>query len=109
MERAQIRWSGAMKILKSVCTLVDARSNNANILAIVMIVDNEPPLSRYFAPPRDLANITCGSFVAGMIMAALIASGFQCFVTAHLQPLATHMTRTVYLVRFLDAEPKVEK
>lgn len=98
-----------MKIPKNVCIRANARTSNAKTLATVMIVDNEPPLSRYFAPPRDLANITCGSFVAGMIMAALVASGFQCLVTAHLQPLAAHMTRTVYLVRFLDAEPKAQK
>ncbi len=65
-----------------------------------MIIDNEPIISQFIAVPRDLKQLNCCAFVAGIIEGLLDAAYFQANVTAHNVPRDGHPLRTVYLVKF---------
>ena len=41
-----------------------------------MIIDNEPILSKYFSPPKELAHLSGNSYIAGIVEAILEGSGY---------------------------------
>lgn len=71
-----------------------------------MIYDNDPVVSRYISIPKDLSQLNCAAFVAGIVEAVLAGYLFPARVTAHSVPSETHPQRTVILVKF---EPEVIK
>lgn len=48
-----------------------------------MIIDNEPILSRYFCPPKELAQLSGSGFMAGVIEALMENLGFVSFSMAN--------------------------
>lgn len=46
------------------------------IFDLDMIFDNDPLISKFIAPPRDLASLNCSIFYGGMIGAILFSNGF---------------------------------
>jgi hypothetical protein len=81
-----------------------------------MIVDNDPPITRNMSIPRDMSQLSCSSFTAGIVEAVLDGLGFvrgQIFsktvsltlyaqparVTAHNTPSDAHPGRTTILIK----------
>ena len=87
-----------------------------------MIIDNDPPITRYISVPRDMNQLSCSSLTAGIVEAVLDGLGFvsfQCFsvllfsisdwtqsyfpqparVTAHSTPTDALPYRTTILIK----------
>lgn len=81
-----------------------------------MIIDNDPPIERNISVPRDLGGLSCSSFTAGIVEAALDGLGFvrpRCApttntdtsptqparVTAHGTPTSQYPSRTTILIK----------
>ncbi len=43
---------------------------------IDMIIDNDPPITRHISVPRDMSQLSCSSFSAGVVEAVLDGLGF---------------------------------
>ena len=43
-----------------------------------MIIDNDPPITRNISVPRDMSQLSCSSFSAGIVEAVLDGLGFVC-------------------------------
>lgn len=41
-----------------------------------MIIDNDPPLTRNVSVPKDMSQLSCSSFTAGVVEAVLDGLGF---------------------------------
>ena len=41
-----------------------------------MIIDNDPPITRYISVPRDMDQLSCSSLTAGIVEAVLDGLGF---------------------------------
>lgn len=44
-----------------------------------MIIDNDPPIERHISVPRDMSQLSCSSFTAGIVEAVLDGLGFVSF------------------------------
>ncbi|PPQ98903.1 hypothetical protein CVT24_003534 [Panaeolus cyanescens] len=64
-----------------------------------MIIDNDPPIERYISVPRDLSQLSCSSFTAGIVEAVLDGLCFPARVTAHNTPTSQHPNRTTILIK----------
>ena len=57
-----------------------------------MIIDNDPPITRNISVPRDMSQLSCSSFTAGIVEAVLDGLGFvshaRLFLAIH--SLTTH-------------------
>lgn len=83
----------------------------------VMIIDNDPPFTRNISVPRDMSQLSCSSFSAGVVEAVLDGLGFvrvsmQAYpqilisertqparVTAHNTPTDSYPNRTTVLIK----------
>lgn len=65
-----------------------------------MIIDLDPITTKYISLPRELSQLCCSSFIAGVLHAVLEALGFDSKVTAHTQPAEGYPSRTVFLIKF---------
>ncbi|KAI7874161.1 TRAPP I complex [Lichtheimia hyalospora FSU 10163] len=68
-----------------------------------MISDNDPILSRYISVPKELSQLNCNAFVAGIVEAVLDGCQFPARVTAHTVPIDGFPQRTTVLIK-LDKE-----
>ncbi|KAI8989354.1 NO signaling/Golgi transport ligand-binding domain-containing protein [Pilobolus umbonatus] len=68
-----------------------------------MISDNEPVLTRYISVPKELSQLNCNAFVAGIVEAVLDGCQFPARVTAHTVPIDGFPQRTTILIK-LDPE-----
>lgn len=41
-----------------------------------MVIDNDPPITRHISVPRDMSQLSCSSFTAGVVEAVLDGLGF---------------------------------
>ncbi|KAF9015405.1 TRAPP complex subunit trs31 [Cyathus striatus] len=64
-----------------------------------MIIDNDPPFERHISVPRDMSQLSCSSFTAGIVEAVLDGLGFPARVTAHNTPNSQYPTRTTILIK----------
>ncbi|CAL1697907.1 unnamed protein product [Somion occarium] len=64
-----------------------------------MIIDNDPPLTRHVSVPKDMSQLSCSSFTAGIVEAVLDGLGFPARVTAHNTPLENFPNRTTILIK----------
>ncbi|ESK85194.1 bet3 family protein [Moniliophthora roreri MCA 2997] len=64
-----------------------------------MIVDNDPLIERHISVPKDLSQLSCSSFTAGIVEAALDGLCFPARVTAHNTPNAQFPSRTTILIK----------
>ncbi|KAL1739203.1 NO signaling/Golgi transport ligand-binding domain-containing protein [Schizophyllum fasciatum] len=69
-----------------------------------MIIDNDPPIERSISVPRDMSQLSCSSFTAGIVEAVLDGLGFPARVTSHNTPTAQYPHRTTILIKL---EPSV--
>ncbi|KAI8622980.1 putative SPP30 protein [Xylariaceae sp. FL1651] len=69
-----------------------------------MIIDNEPLVNRYISVPRDMSQLNCAAYVAGIIEGVCDGSAFPARVTAHSvgkqEEGEMWPGRTVFLVKF---------
>ena len=70
-----------------------------------MIIDNEPLVNRYVSVPREMSQLNCAAFVAGIVEGVCDGAGFPARVTAHTvgrhdEPGEMWPARTVFLVKF---------
>ncbi|KAI1849422.1 hypothetical protein JX265_008576 [Neoarthrinium moseri] len=72
-----------------------------------MIIDNEPLVNRYVSVPRNMDQLNCAAFVAGVVEGVCDGAGFPARVTAHTvrQPGEEEGKemwpgRTVFLLKF---------
>jgi hypothetical protein len=64
-----------------------------------MIIDNEPPIERHISVPRDMSQLSCSSFTAGVVEAVLDGLSFPARVTAHNTPISQFPNRTTILIK----------
>ncbi|KAJ7190920.1 NO signaling/Golgi transport ligand-binding domain-containing protein, partial [Mycena pura] len=64
-----------------------------------MIIDNDPLVERYISVPKDMSQLSCSSFTAGIVEAVLDGLGFPARVTAHNTPTAHFPSRTTILIK----------
>ena len=58
-------------------SLSDYRSSALVLItASDMIIDNDPPITRYISVPRDISQLSCSSLTAGIVEAVLDGLGF---------------------------------
>ncbi|ORY95680.1 NO signaling/Golgi transport ligand-binding domain-containing protein [Syncephalastrum racemosum] len=69
-----------------------------------MISDNEPILTRYISLTRELSQLNCNSFIAGIVEAILDGCQFPARVTAHATGIDGFPQRTTILIKL---EPEV--
>ncbi|EIM92709.1 TRAPP complex subunit trs31 [Stereum hirsutum FP-91666 SS1] len=64
-----------------------------------MIIDNDPIITRNISVPRDMSQLSCSSFTAGIVEAVLDGLGFPARVTAHNTPNDLYPSRTTILIK----------
>jgi len=68
-----------------------------------MLVMNQPPLTQHISIPRDLANLSCEAFTAGIVEGVLDALDVPARVTAHTMGTDQYPQRAVVLIK-LDSK-----
>lgn len=58
-------------------TLGDIKTESTS--ASDMIIDNDPAVERHISVPRDMSQLSCSSFTAGIVEAVLDGLTFVCF------------------------------
>ncbi|KAG8999951.1 TRAPP subunit trs31 [Tulasnella sp. JGI-2019a] len=64
-----------------------------------MIMDNDPPITRYVSIPKDMNQLSCSAFSAGIVEAVLDGLCFPARVTAHSVPTDQFPLRTTILIK----------
>ncbi|KAI9323123.1 NO signaling/Golgi transport ligand-binding domain-containing protein [Dichotomocladium elegans] len=64
-----------------------------------MISDNDPILTRYISVPKELSQLNCNAFAAGIVEAVLDGCQFPARVTAHSVPIDGFPQRTTILIK----------
>lgn len=65
-----------------------------------MISDNEPLINQYISVPKEMSQLNCGAFVAGIIEGVCDGGGMTAKVSAHSVGTEMWQGKTVWLVRF---------
>ncbi|TPX10942.1 uncharacterized protein E0L32_008148 [Thyridium curvatum] len=81
------------------------RSSNPDTPDEYMIIDNEPLVNQYVSVPREMSQLNCAAFVAGVVEGVCDGAGFPARVTAHSVGKAAEEGemwpgKTVFLVKF---------
>ncbi|MCJ1308947.1 Trafficking protein particle complex subunit 5 [Agyrium rufum] len=78
-----------------------------------MISDNEPLVNSYISIPKEMSQLNCAAFVAGVIEGVCDAAGLTAGVTAHNAGTDMWPGKTIFLIRFdkgvREREAVVEK
>lgn len=67
-----------------------------------MIIDNTPLTNQFISVPKDMSQLNCAAFVAGIIEGVCDGAGFESRVSAHNNGTDVFPGRTVFLVKFED-------
>lgn len=69
-----------------------------------MITDNEPVVNQYVSVPKEMSQLNCAAFVAGIVEGVCAALGMKASVSAHnagdSKEGGMWVGRTVFLIRF---------
>ncbi|PUU80803.1 NO signaling/Golgi transport ligand-binding domain-containing protein [Tuber borchii] len=65
-----------------------------------MLIDNDPMVNSYISVPKEMSQLNCAAFVAGIIEAVLDGCLFPGRVTAHSVPTEQLPAKTVFLIKF---------
>ncbi|KAI9799856.1 MAG: TRAPP subunit trs31 [Piccolia ochrophora] len=65
-----------------------------------MISDNDPLVNQYISVPKDMSQLNCAAFVAGIIEGVCDGTGFPARVTAHGVGTEMWPGKTVFLIKF---------
>ncbi|KAJ7848770.1 TRAPP complex subunit trs31 [Mycena leptocephala] len=77
----------------------DAIEKSVENMDEYMIIDNDPLIERYISVPKDMSQLSCSSFTAGIVEAVLDGLGFPARVTAHNTPTTQFPSRTTILIK----------
>ncbi|KAK8810428.1 hypothetical protein WA158_007003 [Blastocystis sp. Blastoise] len=100
------RISDALQFVSTVCwqylfgknaDSLDTSSENKNDF---FITDKNPLFNKYISVPKDLGELNCCAYCAGIIHGILVSSGFNCEVTAYNNGDNPKSLGTIYLVSF---------
>ncbi|KIO15431.1 hypothetical protein M407DRAFT_247235 [Tulasnella calospora MUT 4182] len=64
-----------------------------------MVIDNDPPITRNISIPKEMSQLSCSAFTAGIVEAVLDGLCFPARVTAHSVPTEQHPLRTTILIK----------
>jgi len=80
------------------------KSSNPDTPDEYMIIDNEPLVNAYVSVPREMSQLNCAAYVAGIVEGVCDGGGFPARVTAHSVGKAEEGEmwpgKTVFLVKF---------
>lgn len=80
------------------------KSSSAETPDEYMIIDNEPLVNAYISVPREMSQLNCAAYVAGIIEGVCDGAGFPARVTAHTvggkEEGEMWPGKTVFLVKF---------
>ncbi|PHH86999.1 hypothetical protein CDD83_9447 [Cordyceps sp. RAO-2017] len=77
------------------------KSNNPDTPDEYMIIDNEPLVNQYISVPREMSQLNCAAFVAGVVEGVCDGADFPARVTAHTVGEGDMWPgKTVFLVKF---------
>lgn len=66
-----------------------------------MISEHDPVTNRFISVPRDMGELNCAAYIAGIIAGVLEGQDFPARVTAHLVEVEGSVRpKTVYLIKF---------
>jgi hypothetical protein len=65
-----------------------------------MISDNEPLVNQYISVPKEMSQLNCGAYVAGIIEGVCDGCGLTAKVSAHSVGTEMWVGKTVWLVKF---------
>ncbi|KAG4305034.1 hypothetical protein PORY_001709 [Pneumocystis oryctolagi] len=85
------------------------KSKESEDESIDMIIDNEPMVNKYISVPKEMAQLNCAAFVAGIVEAIMDGSRFPSKVTAYSVPTHTFPNRTVILIKINENVLEREK
>jgi len=68
-----------------------------------MISDNDLLITRAITIPKDMSQLSCGAYMAGIVEGALDGLGFPSRVTSHSAPSPQFPKRTTLLIKFEKA------
>lgn len=71
-----------------------------------MLIDNDPMVSSYISIPKEMSQLNCAAFVAGIIEAVLDGCLFPSRVTAHSVPTEQFPGKTVFLSKLMSISSK---
>ncbi|KAI9733314.1 MAG: TRAPP subunit trs31 [Cirrosporium novae-zelandiae] len=74
-----------------------------------MLTDNEPLCNTYISIPKEMSQLNCAAFVAGIIEGVADGCGMQADVSAHNQGNDMWPGKTVFLIRFDEKVVEREK
>jgi len=74
-----------------------------------MIIDNEPLVNTYISVPKEMSQLNCAAYVAGIIEGVCDGCGFEAKVSAHNQGNDLWPGKTVFLIRFEESVMEREK
>ncbi|KAK9321272.1 NO signaling/Golgi transport ligand-binding domain-containing protein [Lipomyces orientalis] len=64
-----------------------------------MIIDNDPIVNKYISVPKEMSQLNCAAFQAGIVEAVMDGCQFPARVTAHSVPTDLFPLKTVFLVK----------
>jgi hypothetical protein len=80
------------------------KSSNPDTPDEYMIVDNEPLVNAFISVPREMSQLNCAAFAAGVVEGVCDGAGFPARVTAHSvggkEEGEMWPGKTVFLVKF---------
>ena len=80
------------------------QSSNAETPNEYMVIDNEPVVNAYISVPKEMSQLNCAAFVAGIIEGVCDGAAFPARVTAHTvggkEEGEMWPGKTVFLVKF---------
>lgn len=67
-----------------------------------MIIDNTPLTNQFVSVPKEMSQLSCAAFIAGIIQGVCDGAGFEAKVSSHNSGNEVWPDRTVFLVKFED-------
>eukprot|EP00698_Gefionella_okellyi_P011956 TRINITY_DN3190_c0_g1_i1.p1 TRINITY_DN3190_c0_g1~~TRINITY_DN3190_c0_g1_i1.p1 ORF type:complete len:200 (+),score=32.72 TRINITY_DN3190_c0_g1_i1:52-600(+) len=67
-----------------------------------MISERDPLVNKFVSVPRELGQLNCAAFSAGIVRGVLDAAEFPARVTAHTVPIEGGKAKTTLLIKFLS-------
>jgi trafficking protein particle complex subunit 5 len=74
-----------------------------------MIIDNTPLTNQFISVPKEMNQLSCAAFIAGVIEGVCDGAGFPCKASSHNAGTEIWPNRTVFLVKFEDSVLEREK
>ena len=77
------------------------KSSNPDTPDEYMIIDNEPLVNTFISVPKEMSQLNCAAFVAGIVEGVCDGAGFPARVTAHTVAEGEMWPgKTVFLLKF---------